>query len=231
VIDKDTKKSAAEATGLTFAEFSRINRQHCESPDAFNHALDSWSTSDWFTAMFGELGEAANAAKKLNRIRDSVGLKANRGVEAEELRAKLRQELGDGFVYLDLLAQSLGFTISEAAVDVFNAKSEELGCSIRIAARQEGQAQPSSAKLEPGHEVWVRATVTEVDTGTLPIRVKFGRRETHLWVEAEDVRPAAPDPLIGKLVEEVDATLIELAKQGIEASSLRSALTEYRKAQ
>jgi NTP pyrophosphatase (non-canonical NTP hydrolase) len=118
---------------LTFTEFSRANRLRCESKEGFDHALNSWSTSDWFTALFGELGEAANVAKKLNRIRDSVGVKANRGVGKAELLTKLRQELGDGFVYLDLLAQSLGVAISDAAVEVFNAKSDELGCPIKLA--------------------------------------------------------------------------------------------------
>jgi NTP pyrophosphatase (non-canonical NTP hydrolase) len=116
---------------LTFAQFSEINRQRCESPDGFKHKLGSWSTSDWFLAALGELGEAANIAKKLNRYRD--GIPGNKESEAA-LRDKLRKELGDVFVYLDLLAQSLGFDIGSAAVEVFNAKSEEIGCSIRALA-------------------------------------------------------------------------------------------------
>jgi hypothetical protein len=143
---------------LTFAEFARVNRLRCESREGFDHALDSWSTSDWFTALFGELGEAANVAKKLNRIRDSVGVKANRGVEAEELRTKLRQELGDGYVYLDLLAQSLGFLIGDAAVEVFNAKSKELGCPIALASPTPPavtppvEARAEQAKVSPQSE-------------------------------------------------------------------------------
>ena len=50
------------------------------------------------------------------------------------LRDKLRKELGDVFVYLDLLCQLHGFNIGAAAVEVFNAKSDELGCPIRIEA-------------------------------------------------------------------------------------------------
>ena len=114
---------------LTFAAFSKVNRERCESPDGFNHPLSSWSTSDWFTAVMGELGEAANVAKKLNRLRD--GIPGNKETEAA-LRDKLRNELADSFVYLDLLCQSLGFNIGTAAVDVFNTKSAELDCPIRI---------------------------------------------------------------------------------------------------
>jgi NTP pyrophosphatase (non-canonical NTP hydrolase) len=125
-------RSPSSPQGLepTFAAFSATNRERCESPSGFNHQLGSWSTSDWFTAVVGELGEAANVAKKLNRIRD--GIPGNKETEAE-LREKLRRELADSFVYLDLLAQALGFNIGAAAVDVFNAKSDEIGCPIRLA--------------------------------------------------------------------------------------------------
>lgn len=114
---------------LTFTEFSEANRGRCESPKGFNHVLHSWSTSDWMTALVGEVGEAANVVKKLNRVRD--GVPGNKVGEAE-LRAQLRKELGDVFVYLDLLAQSLGFSIAEAAVEVFNAKSEQIGYQVFI---------------------------------------------------------------------------------------------------
>lgn len=111
---------------MTFAEFSKMNRERCESPKGFNHAIDSWSLSDWMTATMGELGEAANVAKKLNRYRD--GIRGNNNSVTEGvLRDKLRREVGDVFVYLDLMAQACGFTIEEAAREVFEAKSREIG--------------------------------------------------------------------------------------------------------
>lgn len=109
---------------MTFGQFSEANRARCESSQGFNHPLSGWSTSDWMTAMVGEVGEAANVVKKLNRYRD--GVPGNK-VSEEELRNQLRKELGDVFVYLDLMAQSLGFTIADAAAEVFNAKSAEIG--------------------------------------------------------------------------------------------------------
>lgn len=109
---------------MTFGLFSEANRKRCESPRGFNHQLSSWSTSDWFLATLGELGEAANVAKKLNRVRDDIpGNKET----AEELRNKLRHEIGDAFIYLDLLAQSLGFTVGDAAAEAFNSKSAQIG--------------------------------------------------------------------------------------------------------
>lgn len=109
---------------MTFDDFSAANRARCESPQGFNHQLHGWSTSDWMTALVGEVGEAANVVKKLNRYRD--GVPGNK-VSEDELRAMLRRELGDVFVYLDLMAQSLGFSIADAATEVFNAKSADIG--------------------------------------------------------------------------------------------------------
>lgn len=114
---------------MILEHFSRTNRERCESPDGFNHKLDSWSLSDWFTATFGELGEAANVAKKLNRVRD--GIPGNKESEAE-LRVKLGRELADTFIYLDLLAQSAGIDLPSAVIETFNAKSEQIGCPIRF---------------------------------------------------------------------------------------------------
>lgn len=114
---------------LTFEQFSAENRARCESRSGFNHPLSGWSTSDWMTALVGEVGEAANVVKKLNRYRD--GVPGNKVSEAE-LRDQLRRELGDVFVYLDLMAQSLGFSIVDAATEVFNAKSADIGYAVRI---------------------------------------------------------------------------------------------------
>jgi NTP pyrophosphatase (non-canonical NTP hydrolase) len=114
---------------MTFEEFSQANRDRCEHPQGFKHPLAGWSTSDWMTAMVGEVGEAANVVKKLNRYRD--GVPGNK-VPESELRDQLRKEIGDVFVYLDLMAQSLGFKLEDAAKEVFNAKSAEIGYPISL---------------------------------------------------------------------------------------------------
>jgi NTP pyrophosphatase (non-canonical NTP hydrolase) len=72
----------------------------------------------------GEVGEAANVAKKLNRVRD--GIRGNKETE-QELREKLRAELADCYIYLDLLAQAAGFEIGDAVLDVFEKKSQQIG--------------------------------------------------------------------------------------------------------
>lgn len=114
---------------LTFAAFAAANRARCESALGFNHRIESWSLSDWMMAVVGELGEAANAAKKLNRIRD--GIPGNTLTEAE-LRARLRREVADTFIYLDLLAQAAGFRLEDAVREAWDAKSAEIGYPGRL---------------------------------------------------------------------------------------------------
>ena len=95
-----------------------------------------------YIAVLGELGEAANIAKKLNRVRD--GIPGNKET-VDTLKNKLRQEIGDAGVYLDLLAQSAGFNFGAAMIEVFNAKSTELGCPIRM--ESSGGLAAGSARL------------------------------------------------------------------------------------
>lgn len=114
---------------LTFRQFSAFNRARCEAPKGFNHALSSWSASDWMTATLGELGEAANLVKKLNRIRD--GIPGNKETETE-LRQKLQRELVDVFIYLDLACQAMGFRLCDVVPGVFDAKSEQIGYPLRL---------------------------------------------------------------------------------------------------
>jgi NTP pyrophosphatase (non-canonical NTP hydrolase) len=109
---------------MMFDNFSALNRKRCESPQGFNHALNSWSLSDWMMAVLGELGEAANIAKKLNRVRDSI---PGNNLTTEELRTALADEIADTFIYLDLLAQSQGFNLREIVCDKFNRTSQKLG--------------------------------------------------------------------------------------------------------
>ena len=114
---------------MNMHDFSRSNLKRCESPQGFNHKLGSWSLSDWMTAVLGELGEAANVAKKLNRVRD--GIPGNKETEAE-LREKFARELADTFIYLDLMAQAAGIDLPATVREVFNAKSEQIGYPHRL---------------------------------------------------------------------------------------------------
>lgn len=104
--------------------FAKINRARCEAANGFNHKLESWSLSDWMTATMGELGEAANYVKKLNRVRD--GVRGNDKAEAE-LRQGLAKEIADTFIYLDLMAQAAGLSLEEIVQDKFGETSMKIG--------------------------------------------------------------------------------------------------------
>jgi len=106
------------------ASFSIRNLSRCESETGFNHKIGNWSLSDWITAVVGELGEAANVVKKLNRVRD--GIPGN--VESvEELKEMLADELADTYIYLDLLIQASGFDVDSIVEDKFRKTSEKIG--------------------------------------------------------------------------------------------------------
>jgi NTP pyrophosphatase (non-canonical NTP hydrolase) len=92
--------------------------------------LAEWSLLEWAGAMCGEAGEAANEAKKIKRV-DS-GIVGSDATPRDELVAKLRKEIGDTYLYLDLLAQAAGLTLEECVVDAFNKTSEKQGFPHRL---------------------------------------------------------------------------------------------------
>ena len=104
--------------------FSERNKRRCESPTGFNHKLDSWSLSDWMTALTGEVGEAANIVKKLNRIRD--GIPGNTQPK-EDLLHDLAHELADIAIYLDLFTQTLGWDLEKLREIKFQITSAKIG--------------------------------------------------------------------------------------------------------
>ena len=111
---------------MEFKEFSKKNLKRCQHPDGFNHPLHSWTRAEWFQAVLGELGEAANVAKKIKRIEQ--GIPGNDpDLTLDELNAQLAEEIADTFIYLDLLAQSQGIDLEEAVMSKFNQKSAEIG--------------------------------------------------------------------------------------------------------
>ncbi len=124
-------------------KFSERNRERCEAPNGFNHKLESWSLSDWLTATAGELGEAANIIKKLNRVRD--GIPGN--TEAPELlRVRLSEELADVAIYLDLLAQAAGFDLETIREDKFAMTSDKIGYIEPLTPEEVESAQAACAK-------------------------------------------------------------------------------------
>ena len=124
---------------MKISEFSKHNRRRCEARNGFNHPLDGWTLSDWMTATVGEVGEAANIVKKLNRYRD--GIPGN--VEsAEDLQEALSDEIADAYTYLDLLAQAAGIDLETAVLSKFDRVSK------RVGYREVLTPAPSSQSME-----------------------------------------------------------------------------------
>lgn len=104
--------------------FSKENAARCQAPNGFHHMLFDWSLSDWMTATVGELGEAANVLKKLNRVRDGI---PGNSETPEQLRVMFADELADAFIYLDLMAQAAGIDLATAVRSKFDRTSLKIG--------------------------------------------------------------------------------------------------------
>lgn len=112
---------------LTFATLRVANMARCQRWHP--RGLSEWSCSDWGVATGGELGEALNVVKKLNRYRD--GIPGNEASE-EELRAHLADELADVAIYLDIWAASEGIDLAAAIASKFNRTSMKVGFPERL---------------------------------------------------------------------------------------------------
>jgi NTP pyrophosphatase (non-canonical NTP hydrolase) len=112
---------------LRAANLSRCSRWH-------PGGLSEWSLSDWSVATAGELGEALNVVKKLNRERDGI---AGNTVAAAELHSQLADEIADVAIYLDIMAASEGIDLSSAIASKFNRTSEKVGFPERLSAEDD----------------------------------------------------------------------------------------------
>jgi NTP pyrophosphatase (non-canonical NTP hydrolase) len=86
-------------------------------PDGSDWALSAWSNS-----TLGELGEAANIIKKIERG----------DMTLEEARGSLAKELADVQTYLDILAFRAGIDLGQATVEKWNEISVRVGSTVRL---------------------------------------------------------------------------------------------------
>lgn len=113
---------------LSFENLREQNTKRCE--DVF-HPIDSWSPTDWATAMAGECGEACNEIKKLRRL-DGADKRIDTPFNRQELVKKTAKELADLIIYADLLAARLNIDLGQAVVEKFNEVSEKRGSSFTL---------------------------------------------------------------------------------------------------
>ena len=90
-----------------------------------------WDPTDQITLTYrstelaGEVGEACNVVKKLERER--LGIRGSRATK--EL---LAEELADVIICVDLLAMEFGIDLGEAVRGKFNATSEKYGLPTKL---------------------------------------------------------------------------------------------------
>jgi NTP pyrophosphatase (non-canonical NTP hydrolase) len=112
-----------EFPNYTFRYVGQVNLARCLRWHPAG--LNSWSLSDWAVALAGEVGEACDVIKKLNRLRDNlVGNHKASQLTNESLMGELANELADVYLYLDLLAQAAQIDLPAAIRAKFNVVSE-----------------------------------------------------------------------------------------------------------
>lgn len=86
--------------------------------------------------LAGEVGEACNVIKKLDR--EILGLKGSR-----DTIAHLAEELADVIICADLIAMNAGIDLDAAVAEKFNATSEKVGLKTRLVT-------PTFPGVDPG---------------------------------------------------------------------------------
>lgn len=81
-----------------------------------------WKLSAWSNATLGELGEAANIIKKIERGDMSL----------DQARESLGKEFADVVIYLDILSMKIGIDLGEAVRNKFNEVSDRIGSPIKL---------------------------------------------------------------------------------------------------
>lgn|SRR3990167_574476 len=87
-----------------------------------------WNIAMWTNAMAGEVGEACNLAKKIERGDFGPPHTAN------YLKAmhKLAKELADVVIYADLACFRCDWNLDDVVIEKFNEVSDRVGCSVKL---------------------------------------------------------------------------------------------------
>lgn len=99
--------------------FKRLRKQNRKRSFESFPTSRKWKGVDWALATFGELGEAANVIKKINR-KEYVPIEL------------LAHELADTVLYLDLLAEYYGIDLGAAVIEKFNIVSAKKKSRVRL---------------------------------------------------------------------------------------------------
>jgi len=117
---------------MQFNEVAKKNMERCGMWHQ-KGGLTDWSPLEWAAAMTEEAGELMEAVvqlvitasrvagfiKKMRRLESGINA-SNNSATVHEARDKVRKELGDLYLYADLVAQSLGLEMEDCVVYAFN---------------------------------------------------------------------------------------------------------------
>lgn len=110
----------------------KLSADHTTLRSANEARQQEWDTGNQLTLAYrgnelaGEVGEACNVIKKLERER--MGIAGSR-----DTLEHLAEELADVVICTDLIAMQVGIDLDEAVRRKFNATSEKVGLKTRIA--------------------------------------------------------------------------------------------------
>lgn len=122
-------KQAGRTNDLTFkqlqhANFKRLPQfKNAKGEPAHSEPDGSdWALSAWGNAVAGEVGEACNIIKKIER----------KDMTLSEAREALGNELADAVTYLSILAFRAGIDLGEAVRSKFNEVSDRVGADVKL---------------------------------------------------------------------------------------------------
>lgn len=125
-----------------FSEANQIRNEEC-----FPQCKD-WDAEDWLLAFIGELGEACNIKKKVNRG----------DLTLEQAKPELQMELGDAFCYFDHFIRACGSSMEDAVIDAYNKVSDRKSYPLKLNPNYGKNSDISSSpKPEPTHYVHCNA--------------------------------------------------------------------------
>jgi hypothetical protein len=139
---------------MDLSDISKINRARCER---WHSGGEEWSAADWSNALGGESGELAlaglealqailtlagktgvlqNTIKKVRRHETSVDRRATgqsyNTPELSVLLSRVKDEIADIFLYLDLVANNFDLELEECIFPKFNRVSKAQGFPERL---------------------------------------------------------------------------------------------------
>lgn len=85
------------------------------------------------------MGELCNVLKKI--LRAETGVSQANGLSRDDLLEMAAQEIGDTFLYLDLIAHRLNLNLLDCVVHTFNRVSEREGLPQRLPASKNQPGQ------------------------------------------------------------------------------------------